>query len=100
MQAQATQDAHRAASNKMPPLWALLMILVLGANEFMTFLFNPVYLVLVLIVGVFGTVVYRVRALASSPGSLHTSSQLGSVYWAAGACCERDNCGCTRAVIS
>ncbi len=42
VQAQATQQANRLASNRAPPLWALLAILVLGWNEFVALLWNPV----------------------------------------------------------
>ena len=45
LQARATQDANRAASNKMPPLWALAAIVVLGFNEVMSVLRSPLLLV-------------------------------------------------------
>ena len=45
LQARATQDANRAASNKMPPLWALAAIVVLGFNEVVSVLRSPLLLV-------------------------------------------------------
>lgn len=45
-QALSTQQANRLASSRAPPLWALLAIVMLGWNEFMAVLWNPVYLIL------------------------------------------------------
>ncbi|KAH0445894.1 hypothetical protein IEQ34_025274 [Dendrobium chrysotoxum] len=58
-QAQATQEANRAASNKMPPLWAVAAILVLGANEFIAVLYNPLYLILIGTIVLFVSTVYK-----------------------------------------
>jgi hypothetical protein len=44
-QAVATQEANRAASNRMPPIWAIAAMVVLGWNEFFTALRNPLWLV-------------------------------------------------------
>ena len=35
LQALATQEANRAAQNRLPPLWAIVAMVVLGFNEFM-----------------------------------------------------------------
>ncbi len=45
-QALSAQQANRLANNRMPPLWALLAMLVLGWNEAMALIFNPLYLIL------------------------------------------------------
>ncbi|GFR42392.1 hypothetical protein Agub_g3264, partial [Astrephomene gubernaculifera] len=45
-QAQSAQQSNRLASNRMPPLWAIGMMLVLGWNEAMMLIFNPIYLLL------------------------------------------------------
>lgn len=55
-QAVATQDANRAASNRMPPVWALAAIVVLGWNEFVALVYNPLWLMLVGFVFFFGRV--------------------------------------------
>lgn len=57
-QALAAQEAARQASQRGPPLWALLAIGVLGWNEFIALLYNPVLLVLLILLFVFGRAVY------------------------------------------
>ncbi|KAK9824432.1 hypothetical protein WJX72_010204 [[Myrmecia] bisecta] len=57
-QAMATQDANRAASNRMPPLWAILAIAFLGFNELLAVLYNPLWLILFGILFMFGRTVY------------------------------------------
>lgn len=66
VQAQATQEANRAASNKWPPFWAIAAMVVLGFDEFVAVLYNPLWLVLALIIFLFGKTVYQVRLLSSS----------------------------------
>lgn len=56
----ATQDANRAAQNRMPPLWAIAAMVVLGFNEFMAVLYNPLLLLLLLLLFLFGRTVYQV----------------------------------------
>lgn len=55
-QAVATQDANRAASNRMPPVWALAAIVVLGWNEFVALVYNPLWLMVFAFVFFFGRV--------------------------------------------
>ncbi|XP_075492309.1 protein ROOT HAIR DEFECTIVE 3-like isoform X1 [Primulina tabacum] len=43
-QAIAAQEASRRNNNWLPPPWAIVAIVVLGFNEFMTLLRNPLYL--------------------------------------------------------
>lgn len=43
-QAIAAQEASRRNNNWMPPPWAIVALVVLGFNEFMTLLRNPLYL--------------------------------------------------------
>ncbi|KAK4784654.1 hypothetical protein SAY86_019022 [Trapa natans] len=43
-QAMAAQEAARRSNNWLPPPWAILALIVLGFNEFMTLLRNPLYL--------------------------------------------------------
>ena len=61
-QAQATQDANRAASNRMPPIWAIAAMVVLGFNEFLALLYNPFYIVLGIALFLFGRTVYQARS--------------------------------------
>ncbi|CAA6666153.1 unnamed protein product [Spirodela intermedia] len=43
-QAIAAQEAHKRNNNWLPPPWAIVAIVILGFNEFMTLLRNPFYL--------------------------------------------------------
>ena len=63
-QAVATQEANRAASNRMPPIWAIATMVVLGWNEFFTALRNPLWLV----AGVMLFLFFKVTALVSLQG--------------------------------
>lgn len=55
-QAVATQEANRAAGNRMPPVWALAAIVLLGWNEFMALVYSPLWLLLFGFVFFFGRV--------------------------------------------
>lgn len=52
-QAQSTQQVNRLASSRLPPLWVFGALLVLGWNEAMAVLFNPLLLLMVLVSGLF-----------------------------------------------
>ncbi|KAL1551659.1 protein ROOT HAIR DEFECTIVE 3 1-like [Salvia divinorum] len=43
-QAVSAQDANKRNNNWLPPPWAIVALLILGFNEFMTLLRNPLYL--------------------------------------------------------
>ncbi|KAF9690147.1 hypothetical protein SADUNF_Sadunf01G0165600 [Salix dunnii] len=43
-QAISAQEAHKRNNNWLPPPWAIVALAVLGFNEFMTLLRNPLYL--------------------------------------------------------
>ncbi|CAL8460688.1 g219 [Coccomyxa elongata] len=58
-QAQATQEANRAASNKWPPFWAIAAMFILGFDEMMAVLYNPLWLILALFLFLFGKTVYQ-----------------------------------------
>ncbi|XP_058111020.1 protein ROOT HAIR DEFECTIVE 3-like [Magnolia sinica] len=49
-QAISAQEAHKRNNNGLPPLWAMFAIVVLGFNEFMTLLRNPLYLFIIFVV--------------------------------------------------
>ncbi|PNT62369.1 hypothetical protein BRADI_4g02450v3 [Brachypodium distachyon] len=48
-QAVSTQQAHRRGNGRLPPPWAMVAIAVLGFNEIMTLLRNPIYLFLLFV---------------------------------------------------
>ncbi|KAF0896715.1 hypothetical protein E2562_027058 [Oryza meyeriana var. granulata] len=43
-QAISMQEAHRRSNNWLPPAWTILLLAILGYNEFMFLLRNPLYL--------------------------------------------------------
>ncbi|KAJ4957814.1 hypothetical protein NE237_024925 [Protea cynaroides] len=43
-QAMAAQEASKRGNNFLPPPWAIVALIVLGFNEFMTLLRNPLYI--------------------------------------------------------
>lgn len=49
-QAISVQVAHRQSNNWLPPPWAILAMIVLGFNEFMLLLRNPLYLLVLFVV--------------------------------------------------
>ncbi len=59
MQAQATQEANRAATNRWPPFWAIAAMVLLGFDEFVAVLYNPLWLLLGLVIFLFGKTVYQ-----------------------------------------
>ncbi|KAK3157989.1 hypothetical protein QOZ80_2AG0131350 [Eleusine coracana subsp. coracana] len=53
-QAIAAQEANKRNNNWLPPPWALAAMAILGFNEFMTLLRNPLYLAVIFIVFLVG----------------------------------------------
>lgn len=82
-QALTSQQANRLANNKSPPIWALLLIVFLGWNEFMAVLWNPLYLVIGVIGLLFARTLYTELDVDSEmqrgtlPGLISLASKLG-----------------------
>ncbi|WOK91769.1 protein ROOT HAIR DEFECTIVE 3-like [Canna indica] len=49
-QAISAQEAHKRSHSVLPPPWAILAIAILGFNELMTLLRNPLYLLVIFVV--------------------------------------------------
>ena len=49
---------RKATSNRMPPLWALVAIVLLGYNELISVLYNPLWLVALVLFCLFSKTVY------------------------------------------
>ncbi|KAL5577679.1 hypothetical protein UlMin_019378 [Ulmus minor] len=49
-QAISAQEAHKRSNNWMPPPWAIAAMIILGFNEFMLLLKNPLYLIVLFVV--------------------------------------------------
>jgi len=58
-QAVATQEANRLARNRVPPVWAIVAMFVLGFNELISVLRNPLWLIFILILLAFARTVYQ-----------------------------------------
>lgn len=57
-QAVSAHEAAKLASNKGPPLWTIIAMVLLGWNELVSLLYNPVLLVFLVLLFVFGRAVY------------------------------------------
>ncbi|KAJ8643423.1 hypothetical protein MRB53_005171 [Persea americana] len=57
-QAMAAQEANRRSNNWLPPPWAILAMLVLGFNEFMTLLRNPLYICIIFVAYLLGNALW------------------------------------------
>lgn len=53
-QAISAQEAYRQSNNWLPPAWAIVVMIILGFNEFMLLLRNPLYLFILFVVYLFG----------------------------------------------
>lgn len=58
-QAVATQEANKLARNRMPPVWAIVAMFVLGFNELVSVLRNPLWLLTILVLLAFARTVYE-----------------------------------------
>lgn len=58
-QAVATQEANRLARNRVPPLWSIIAMFVLGFNELVSVLRNPLWLLFLLLILAFVRTVYQ-----------------------------------------
>nr|XP_010925000.3 LOW QUALITY PROTEIN: protein ROOT HAIR DEFECTIVE 3 [Elaeis guineensis] len=57
-QAISAQEANKRSNNWLPPPWAIVAILVLGFNEFMTLLRNPLYLAVIFVAFLVGKAIW------------------------------------------
>ncbi|XP_075105488.1 protein ROOT HAIR DEFECTIVE 3 homolog 2 isoform X2 [Nicotiana tabacum] len=53
-QAISAQEAYRQSNNLLPPAWAIMAMIILGFNEFMLLLRNPLYLLVLFVVYLLG----------------------------------------------
>ncbi|MCD7468471.1 hypothetical protein HAX54_006686 [Datura stramonium] len=53
-QAISAQEAYRQSNNWLPPAWAIVAMIILGFNEFMLLLRNPLYLFVLFVVYLLG----------------------------------------------
>ncbi|CAA0823843.1 Protein ROOT HAIR DEFECTIVE 3 homolog 2 [Striga hermonthica] len=64
-QAISAQEAYKRSNNWLPPPWAILAMIVLGFNEFMLLLRNPLYLLVIFVTFLLGKAVAGLIALST-----------------------------------
>lgn len=80
-QAVATQEANKLAQNRLPPLWAIIAMIFLGFNEFVAVVRNPLLLLFLTLLFMFGRTVYNELEVESEmargllPGAMALSSK-------------------------
>ncbi|KAL3616756.1 hypothetical protein CASFOL_039150 [Castilleja foliolosa] len=57
-QAITAQEAYKRGNNWLPPPWAILAMIVLGFNEFMLLLRNPLYLLVIFVTFLLGKAIW------------------------------------------
>lgn len=81
-QALSAQEASKHSKSWLPPPWAIAAIIVLGFNEFMTLLRNPIYLPVLFIAFLMGRALYvqldfsREFQYGALPGIMSISTKL------------------------
>ncbi|XP_020272655.1 protein ROOT HAIR DEFECTIVE 3-like [Asparagus officinalis] len=81
-QAISAQEAHKRSNSWLPPPWALLALAVLGFNEFMVLLRNPLYLGVIFVLFLLSRALWVQLGIAGEfrngvlPGILSISSKL------------------------
>ncbi|KAI4296630.1 hypothetical protein L6164_036575 [Bauhinia variegata] len=80
-QAISAQEAYKRSNNWLPPPWAIVAMIVLGFNEFMLLLKNPLYLMVIFVVYLLGKALWVQMDIAGEfrhgalPGLLSISSK-------------------------
>ncbi|BAT87659.1 Protein ROOT HAIR DEFECTIVE 3-like protein [Vigna angularis] len=80
-QAISAQEAFKRSNNWLPPPWAIMAMLILGFNEFMMLLKNPLYLLFIFVAYLLGKAVWVQMDIAGEfrhgtlPGLLSISSR-------------------------
>ncbi|OIV91903.1 hypothetical protein TanjilG_17895 [Lupinus angustifolius] len=80
-QAISAQEAYKRSNNWLPPPWAIVAMLVLGFNEFMLLLKNPLYLMFMFVAYLIGKALWVQMDIAGEfrhgalPGLLSISSR-------------------------
>ncbi|XP_027339093.1 protein ROOT HAIR DEFECTIVE 3 homolog 2 isoform X2 [Abrus precatorius] len=80
-QAISAQEAYKRSNNWLPPPWAIMAMIVLGFNEFMMLLKNPLYLMIIFVAYLIGKAIWVQMDIAGElrhgtlPGLLSISSK-------------------------
>ncbi|TQD95950.1 hypothetical protein C1H46_018437 [Malus baccata] len=72
-------EAHKRSNNELPPPWATMAMIVLGFNEFMMLLKNPLYLMVLFVAFLLSKALWVQMDITSSfPESSNISSSVSS----------------------
>ncbi|KAJ1414422.1 RHD3/Sey1 [Sesbania bispinosa] len=80
-QAISAQEAYKRSNNWLPPPWAIMAMVVLGFNEFMMLLKNPLYLMVIFVAYLIGKAIWIQMDIAGEfrhgalPGLLSISTK-------------------------
>ncbi|KAG5005800.1 hypothetical protein JHK85_024342 [Glycine max] len=80
-QAISAQEAYKRSNNWLPPPWAIMAMVILGFNEFMMLLKNPLYLMFIFVAYLLGKAIWVQMDIAGEfrhgtlPGLLSISSK-------------------------
>ncbi|TKY72348.1 ROOT HAIR DEFECTIVE 3-like 2 [Spatholobus suberectus] len=80
-QAISAQEAYKRSNNWLPPPWAIMAMVILGFNEFMMLLKNPLYLLFIFVAYLIGKAIWVQMDIAGEfrhgtlPGLLSISSR-------------------------
>ncbi|KAG4948957.1 hypothetical protein JHK82_042150 [Glycine max] len=80
-QAISAQEAYKRSNNWLPPPWAIMAMVILGFNEFMLLLKNPLYLMFIFVAYLLGKAIWVQMDIAGEfrhgtlPGLLSISSK-------------------------
>ncbi|KAL2341507.1 hypothetical protein Fmac_009447 [Flemingia macrophylla] len=80
-QAISAQEAYKRSNNWLPPPWAIMAMVVLGFNEFMMLLKNPLYLMFIFVAYLIGKAIWVQMDIAGEfrhgalPGLISISSR-------------------------
>ncbi|XP_057754939.1 protein ROOT HAIR DEFECTIVE 3 homolog 2-like [Arachis stenosperma] len=80
-QAISAQEAYKRSNNWLPPPWAIMAMVILGFNEFMLLLKNPLYLMIIFVAYLIGKALWVQMDIAGEfrhgalPGLLSLSSK-------------------------
>ncbi|XP_070677383.1 protein ROOT HAIR DEFECTIVE 3 homolog 2-like isoform X3 [Malus domestica] len=77
-QAISAQEAHKRSNNWLPPPWAIMAMIVLGFNEFMMLLKNPLYLMVLFVAFLLSKALWVQMDITSSFPESSVSSNISS----------------------
>ncbi|XP_027088942.1 protein ROOT HAIR DEFECTIVE 3 homolog 2 isoform X1 [Coffea arabica] len=75
-QAISAREAYKRSNNWLPPAWAIMAMVVLGFNEFMFLLRNPLYMLALFVIYLFGRAIWEQMDI---PGEFRNGTLAGLI---------------------